>query len=196
MSPYADCPIVFASVFLSSFSFFSLFSFPLASNNPPPLPSSRPLRASARSVRMYGAFACRGLFKSSPYCRGSLFFPLQEWVLAWVPRLDKKPADPRDRAHGSVFRIPATWGILPPLVITIRGTRILRPTLRHVGHVDVTFLFEFLFFRRLTRQKWFEKLSCNQWSSIFFTFSFWNSFHELLFSIYRNSRCFFAWEVN
>lgn len=80
MSPYADCPIVFASVFLSSFSF----------SSPPP-------RRNARSVRMYGAFACRGLFKSSPYCRGSLFFPLslQEWVSAWVPRLDKKPADPR-----------------------------------------------------------------------------------------------------
>lgn len=53
----------------------------------------------ARPVRISGTFACRGLFKSSPYCRGSLFFPrdLSRSPMAWVlrhPRLDKKPADP------------------------------------------------------------------------------------------------------
>lgn len=154
MSPYADCPIVFASVFLSS------FSFPLAS--PPP-------RRDARSVRMYGAFACRGLFKSSPYCRGSLFFPLslQEWVSAWVPRLDnKKPADPR--TENPRKRLPHPRHLNPP-PLGHPGRSSSRSRVREpefcVGHVDVTFLSRVFWTRFKSRR--FEKCF---WEFSFFSF--------------------------
>lgn len=86
MSPYADWPIVFVSFFL-----FSLVS----------ITSPLSLDESSRPVRISEAFACRGLFKSSPYCRGSLFFPpdLSDKPTAWVLRAP----EPRQKTGWSLL---------------------------------------------------------------------------------------------